>query len=146
MLKNSFLLDHQEHIKKTKWFIDDLCTINDEYIHPMNWNWKWSINEYMSLFLTLISLSKIMSLLLSSFKKEINLIVKKPHLSSNIPSFIFYDLFSSGWLSIFICTLPFTDFTPKASQLFNQVVLQRRNAKQLQNRLKKCSENIQLIN
>ena len=62
--------------------------------------------------------------------------VRMPHLSCNIPSSIFYGLFYWELLRISRCTLLFSNYAPKASELYNRMVLQEGNTKQLQNHAK----------
>ena len=55
------------------------------------------------------------------------------HLSCNIPSSIFYGTFYLELLRIARCTLMFCNLTLKPSEIYNEMVLQGGNTKQLQN-------------
>ena len=51
-------------------------------------------------------------------------IVRMPHLSSNIPSSVFYGAIFSEFLRIARCTLLLSDFTPRAKELYNRMLIQ----------------------
>ena len=75
-------------------------------------------------------------------------IVRMPHLSSKIPSSIFYGLFYSELLKIAKCAQLFCDFTTNKHQkheLYNRMVLQRGNTKQLQNHARKMFQTYSII-
>ena len=83
-----------------------------------NLNWNWSIEEHIPLYLNSKSPLEILFLYISSLTKEINF--RMLHLSSNIPSSIFFGSFYWELLRIARCILFFSDFTPKASELCNR--------------------------
>ena len=68
-----------------------------------------------------------------------------PYLSSNIPSSIFHGSLYSELLTIARCTLLFPAFTPRTSKLYNKMVLQGSNTKQLQNHAKKMFEKYAVV-
>ena len=51
-------------------------------------------------------------------------IVRMPHLSSNIPTSVFYGAIFSEFLRIARCTLLLDDFTPRASELYKRMLTQ----------------------
>ena len=64
-------------------------------------------------------------------------IVRVVHLSSNIPSTIFYGSIFSELYRIARCTLRIFDFLPRASFLFSRMTAQSRNRATLAKELKK---------
>ena len=58
------------------------------------------------------------------------------HLSTNIPSSIFQGSFYLELLRVDSCTLLFSNFTPKASELYNRIVCQGGNTKKLKSHAK----------
>jgi hypothetical protein len=60
-----------------------------------------------------------------------------PHLSSNIPSCIFYGAVFSEFLRIGRCTLRFEDFVPRASVLFKRMLSQGGSKKLLAKQINK---------
>ena len=65
-------------------------------------------------------------------------IVRMPHLSSNILKNIFYGSIFSEILRIARCTLLFSDFLPRISDLFNRMLSQGANAKLFKKQIKKA--------
>ena len=65
-------------------------------------------------------------------------IVRMPHLSSNIPSSIFYESGFSEILRVARCTLPFSDFTPRISELLTRMINQGGNIKLLIKQIRKA--------
>ena len=65
-----------------------------------------------------------------------------PHISSNIPSTIFFGSIFSELLCIVRCTLRINDFIPKASDLISRMIAQGGNRASLTKKLKKILSKI----
>ena len=129
-------------------FIDDLCAINDGHefsksfrnIYPKELELKIEHQGTHATFLDLDITIKDNIFIYKLFDKRDAFpffIVRMPHLSSNIPSSIFYGSFFSELLRIARCTLMLSDFIPKASELYHRMVTQGGNTNQLRTHAKK---------
>ena len=65
-------------------------------------------------------------------------IVRMPHMSSNIPSYIFYGTSFSELLRIARCSLLLDDFIERASALLKRMISQGGNKKTLSKQIKKA--------
>ena len=119
----------------TNRFIDDLCTINNgddfltshQEIYPPELTLKIEYNGDHATFLDLDITIKDKIFIFKLFDKRDKFpffIVRMPHLSSNIPSSVFYGSVFSEFLRIARCTLLLTDFTPRASELYKRMLTQ----------------------
>ena len=114
-------------------FIDDLCALNDSNefasaykdIYPPELELKV---EHMGPHATFLDLDITIAnneFVYKLFDKRDNFnfyIVRMPHLSSNIPSTIFYGSILSEFLRIARSTLLFEDFLPKAYSLYERMI------------------------
>ena len=120
------------HFHSIGRFIDDLCAINDrgsfsdsyKDIYPQELELKLENHGDHATFLDLdIRIADGLFVYRLFDKRDAFpfFIVRMPHLSSNIPSSIFYSSIYSELLRIARCTLYFTDFISKATQLLNRM-------------------------
>ena len=137
-----------KHFHSTFRFIDDLCAINDggEFgrvyndIYPEELELKvehqGSSASFLNLDLSIVNKQFIYKL----FDKRDAFpffIVRMPHMSSNIPSKIFYSALMGEFLRIARSTLRVEDFIPKASDLVVRMKTQGGNEKVMQKQLMK---------
>ena len=119
----------------TSRFIDDLCAINDgndfmaskQEIYPKELELKIEHHGEHATFLDLDITIKENIFVYKLFDKRDQFpffIVRMPHLSSNIPASVFYGAVFSEFLRIARCTLLLSDFTPRASELYNRMLSQ----------------------
>ena len=98
----------------------------------------------MPLCLTLKSLSKTIFLYIRSLRKEINFHSSQSECHTFLEAYSFLNFMVRFMQNVercktffASCKILFSDFTPKASKLWNRVVLQGGNTKKLQNHPKK---------
>ena len=120
------------HFHSVGRFIDDLCAINDREeflvsyrdIYPPELELKVEHQGTHATFLDLDITIKDNIFVYKLFDKRDAFpfsIVRMPHLSSNIPSNIFYGSVFSEILRIARCTLLFPDFTPRVTELLQRM-------------------------
>ena len=130
-------------------FIDDLCAINDreeflssyKEIYPPELELKIEHQGTHATFLDLDITIKDDIFVYKLFDKRDAFpfsIVRMPHLSSNIPSSIFYGSAFSEILRIARCTLLFSDFTPRVTELLQRMKNQGGNIKLLTKQITKA--------
>ena len=130
-------------------FIDDECNLNDEgefgrsfhLIYPNDLQLKCehegSHATFLDLDITVINGIFVYKL----FDKRDNFpffIVRMPDLSGNIPSHIFYGSVMSEFLRIARATLLYTDFLPKAMDLYKRMINQGGSKDQLLRQISKA--------
>ena len=133
-------------------FIDDLCALNDsgefgasyKDIYPPELELKVEHHgnhaTFLDLDITLID-GKCVYKLFDKRDAFPFFIVRMPHLSSNIPSFIFYGSFMSEILRIARSTLLYLDFLPRVSTLYKRMITQGGTANQLKTGIFKVIKN-----
>ena len=120
------------HFHSVGRFIDDLCAINDreeflssyKEIYPPELELKIEHQGTHATFLDLDITIKDYIFVYKLFDKIDAFpfsIVRMPHLSSNIPSSIFYGSAFSEILRIARCTLLFSDFAPRVTELLQRM-------------------------
>ena len=130
-------------------FIDDLCAINDrdeilnnyKEIYPSDLELKVEHQGDHATFLDLDITIKDGTFVYKLFDKRDAFsffIVRMPHLSSNIPSNIFYSSIFSEILRIARCTLLLSDFLPRLTELFKRMLYQGASQNMLKKQIKKC--------
>ena len=147
-------LASQKNIRSYKYhsmnrFIDDLLAINDggefgksfKEIYPPELELKVEHQGPHATFLDLdISLlnHKFIYKLFDKRDAFSFFIVRMPHLSSNIPSAVFYGSTLSEFLRIARCTLHLEDFIPKAKELYIRMTSQGGNKRKTLKQIKKA--------
>ena len=130
-------------------FIDDLCAINDggdfsssfNKIYPQDLSLKVEHEGTHATFLDLDITIKDGIFVYKLFDKRDKFpffIIRMPHLSSNIPSSIFYGSVFSEFLRIARCTLIFEDFIPRASELYSRMRSQGGDSRSILKQIKKA--------
>ena len=123
------------HFHSTKRFIDDLCAINDgdefgkcyKDIYPEELELKVEHHGQHASFLSLDINIIDNQFVYKPFDKRDAfpfLIVRMPHLESNIPKNIFYSALVGEVLRIARSTLKLEDFIPKAKDVINRMKIQ----------------------
>ena len=113
-------------------FIDDLCALNDGedfkkndkeiYSKELNHKLEHEGNHATFLDLEIMIVDGVFVYTLFDKRDQFSFfIVRMPHLSSNIPSYIFYGTIFSEILRIARCTLQLDHFIIKAYELYNRM-------------------------
>ena len=135
--------------KNTSRFIDDLCTINDNFdfketfktIYPEELDLKLEHEGTHATFLDLDITIRDRVFVYKLFDKRDNfpfLIVCMPHVASNIPSFIFYGATFSEILRIGRCCLLVDDFIARVGVLLKRMHSQGGEVRLLRKQLLKA--------
>ena len=130
-------------------FIDDLCALNDggefakrhKDIYPKELKLKVEHQGTHASFLDLDITIKDGIFVYKLYDKRDQFpffIVRMPHMSSNIPSCIFYGASFSELLRIARCSLLLDDFIERASALLKRMISQGGNKKTLSKQIKKA--------
>ena len=130
-------------------FIDDQCNLNDsgqfknacQAIYPPDLQVKCEHEGQHATFLELDITVQEGLFVYKLFDKRDDFpffIVRMPDLSGNIPDHVFYGSVMSEFLRIARATLFYTDFIPKASQLFHRMLNQNGDKNMLLSQLKKA--------
>ena len=130
-------------------FIDDQCNLNDsgqfknacQAIYPPDLQVKCEHEGQHATFLELDIIVQEGLFVYKLFDKRDDFpffIVRMPDLSGNIPDHVFYGSVMSEFLRIARATLFYTDFIPKASQLFHRMLNQNGDKNMLLSQLKKA--------
>ena len=130
-------------------FIDDQCNLNDsgqfknacQSIYPPDLQIKCEHEGQHATFLELDITVQEGLFVYKLFDKRDDFpffIIRMPDLSGNIPDHVFYGSVMSEFLRIARATLFYTDFIPKASQLFHRMLNQNGDKNMLLSQLKKA--------
>ena len=137
-------------------FIDDLCAINDsndfasshKCIYPKELELKVEHQGTHATFLDLdITIDEGVFIYKFFDKRDAFpfFIVRMPHLSSNIPSSIFYGSVFSEFLRIARCSLLLDDFVNKASSLYQRMVSQGGKPNSIKKQLEKAFQRYPIV-
>lgn len=132
-----------------KRFIDDLCSLNDggafgehfRHIYPIELELKLEHQGNHASFLDLditIEDGMFVYKLYDKRDKFPFFIVRMPHLSSNIPQYVFYGATFSELLRIGRCSMRFDDFAIRASALMKRMLHQGGDEKILRRQISKA--------